>query len=149
LINEKMPMKKISSNIKHLFIRRERGAILILTLIFMLLGFLIIYPLLAYMGTGIKTSVVFNKLKNYIRLMPVLKMPGGKLSMINLPVSSAHILLPSIRMILIQPGLMACRKQTDNPNSIIKMSMFKSIMCGSLKVLASLIKLPLNPLLIT
>ena len=39
----------------------ERGNILILTLIFMLVGFLTVTPLLMYMGTGLKTGQIFEQ----------------------------------------------------------------------------------------
>ena len=42
-------------------IKGERGQALVLVLIMLLLGGLIIAPLLAYMGTGIKTGLVFEK----------------------------------------------------------------------------------------
>ncbi len=40
--------------------RREKGDILILTMIFMFLGFVIITPLVCFMGTGVKTGTVYN-----------------------------------------------------------------------------------------
>jgi hypothetical protein len=39
---------------------REKGDILILTIIFMFLGFVIITPLVCFMGTGVKTGTVYN-----------------------------------------------------------------------------------------
>ena len=42
----------------------ERGYTLVLVLIFMLLGFLIIAPLLAYMSTGLMTGMVFERKTN-------------------------------------------------------------------------------------
>jgi hypothetical protein len=39
----------------------EKGEILLLTLIFVMLGFLMIVPLVSFMGTGLKTSMVYDQ----------------------------------------------------------------------------------------
>ncbi|MBN1188385.1 MAG: hypothetical protein JXA46_01420 [Dehalococcoidales bacterium] len=41
--------------------RQERGEIILITLAFMLLGFLLIVPLVSFMGTGLKSGKVFDK----------------------------------------------------------------------------------------
>ena len=42
-------------------LKGEKGEILILTLIFMLMGFLMIVPLLSFMSTGLKTGIKYNQ----------------------------------------------------------------------------------------
>ena len=53
-------MGKLYASLRHLFKTREQGNIIIYTLIFMVLGSLVIFPLLAFMGTGLKTGAMYN-----------------------------------------------------------------------------------------
>jgi hypothetical protein len=55
-----MTMTRKMKNRPSRWIRDEKGQVLILVMIFMLLGMLIITPLLQYMGTGINTGRIFQ-----------------------------------------------------------------------------------------
>lgn len=53
-------MNKILKPINHLSLAEQKGQILLITLAFMLLGFLVLVPLVSFAGTGLKTGMVYN-----------------------------------------------------------------------------------------
>jgi hypothetical protein len=57
-------MKRISKCISCKSAADEKGMVLVLSMIFMLLGFLVIIPLLSFMATGAKTSMVYDDKAN-------------------------------------------------------------------------------------
>ncbi len=55
-----MNMNKIFKKIINRSYDGEKGEIILITLAFMLLGFLLIVPLVSFMGTGLKTGMIYN-----------------------------------------------------------------------------------------